>query len=201
MKKVAMYIRVSTNNQSTEPQSRELERVAAAKGWEITCVYEDAGVSGAKGRDERPQFDRMLKDAVRAKYDVLMVWAVDRMGRSLSDLCSTRDDLHNNGVDLYIHQQAIDTTTPSGKAMYQMIGVFAEFERSMIQQRVRAGLERAKANGQILGRPVGASSIPQRKRDQIVKSISDDGMSYRKCAKQYEVSLSTVQRLIGEHLE
>ncbi len=137
-KRVALYLRVSTGEQTTENQRRELEAVAKQRGWQIVAVYEDNGVSGAKGRDKRPQFDAMLKDAVRGQFDVLAAWAVDRLGRSLQDLVATLGDLHGAGVDLFLHRQAIDTTTPSGKAMYQMLGVFAEFERSMIQERVKA---------------------------------------------------------------
>ena len=153
MKRAALYLRVSTKEQTTDNQRLELERVAQAKGWQISAIYEDEGISGAKGRDKRPSYDRMLKDAVRARFDVLMAWDVSRLGRSLTHLVQCLDDLHSNGVDLYLHQQAIDTTTPSGKAMFQMTGVFAEFERAMIRERVKAGLARAVMAGTSLGRP------------------------------------------------
>jgi DNA invertase Pin-like site-specific DNA recombinase len=150
---VAFYVRVSTGEQTTENQRRELEAVARHRGWDVVAVYEDQGISGAKGREKRPQLDRMLRDAVRGKFDVLAAWAVDRLGRSLQDLVATLGELREAGVDLFLHQQAVDTTTPSGRAMFGMLSVFAEFERAMIQERVRAGLARAGAAGKRLGRP------------------------------------------------
>jgi DNA invertase Pin-like site-specific DNA recombinase len=128
--RVAFYLRVSTGEQTTENQRRELEAVAYHRGWDVVAVYEDQGISGAKGREKRPQFDRMLKNAVRGKFDVLAAWAVDRLGRSLQDLVATLDELRAAGVDLFLHQQAVDTTTPSGRAMFGMLSVFAEFERA-----------------------------------------------------------------------
>ena len=192
-KRVALYLRVSTGEQTTENQRRELEAVAKQRGWQIVAVYEDKGVSGAKGRDKRPQFDAMLKDAVRGQYDVLAVWAVDRLGRSLQDLVATLSDLHGAGVDLFLHRQAIDTTTPSGKAMYQMLGVFAEFERSMIQERVKAGLERAKAKGVQLGRP----RLPGKRREEILR-LHREGTSQRAIARSVGVALGTVQNVLRE---
>ncbi len=192
-KRVALYLRVSTGEQTTENQRRELEAVAKQRGWQIVAVYEDKGVSGAKGRDKRPQFDAMLKDAVRGQFDVLAAWAVDRLGRSLQDLVATLGDLHGAGVDLFLHRQAIDTTTPSGKAMYQMLGVFAEFERSMIQERVKAGLERAKAKGVQLGRP----RLPGKRREEILR-LHREGTSQRAIARSVGVALGTVQNVLRE---
>src|SRR5215472_8544915 len=126
---------------------------ALRMGREIVRVYKDHGISGAKSRDERPEFDRLLRDAAQRKFDMVMAWSVDRLGRSLQDLVGFLSELHALRIDLFLHQQGLDTTTPAGKAMFQMMGVFAEFERSMIQERVRAGLKRAKAEGKVLGRP------------------------------------------------
>src|SRR5215211_6272282 len=128
MKRVAIYLRVSTNGQSTENQRRELEAVAKRSGWYVVAVYEDAGISGAKGRDRRPGYDALLKDATRRKFEMIAAWSVDRLGRSLQDLVGFLTELQAIGCDLYLHQQALDTSTPSGRAMYQMLGVFAEFE-------------------------------------------------------------------------
>jgi DNA invertase Pin-like site-specific DNA recombinase len=125
--------------------SRELRQVAERRGWQVAEVYRDAGVSGAKGREQRPGLDTLLKDASRRKFDVVMAWAIDRLGRSLVDLLGTIQHLEAVGVDLYLDQQSIDTTTPAGKLLFQMTGAFAEFERSMIRQRVRAGLSVIKA--------------------------------------------------------
>jgi hypothetical protein len=106
-------------------------------------VYRDHRISGARGRDKRPQFDAMHRDAARREFDVIMAWSVDRLGRSLQDLISFLSEVHAAGVDLYLHQQGLDTSTPAGKAMFQMLGVFAEFERALIRERVMAGLVRA----------------------------------------------------------
>jgi DNA invertase Pin-like site-specific DNA recombinase len=134
-------------------------------------VYRDNGISGAKGRDKRPGLDAALKDATRGKYGVLMAWSVDRLGRSLTDLLSILQELHSAGVDLYLHRQALDTRTPAGKAMFQMMGVFAEFERSMIQERVKAGMARAKAQGATFGRPgIGME------KEKAIKELLKEGV-------------------------
>jgi DNA invertase Pin-like site-specific DNA recombinase len=142
-KRAAIYVRVSTDRQTVENQLRELRQIAERRGWEVVKEYDDAGISGAKGRDDRPGLDEMLKDAQRRRFDVVMAWAIDRVGRSLIDLLGTIQQLESCGVDLYLDQQAIDTTTPAGRLMFQITGAFAEFERSMIRQRIRAGLKRA----------------------------------------------------------
>lgn len=191
MKTAAIYIRVSTDQQTTDNQRLELEKVAAKSGWEIVQVFEDAGFSGSKGRDKRPALDAMLKAATKRKFDVMMVWSVDRLGRSLQDLVSIMNELNSVGVDMYLHQQAIDTATPSGKALFQMCGVFAEFERAMIVERVNAGLSRAKAQGKQLGRPKAASTI----EDQI-RALRGDGLGILKIAKQLNIGTSVVQRVV-----
>jgi DNA invertase Pin-like site-specific DNA recombinase len=139
MKRAVLYLRVSTIDQTTANQERELRAVAERAGWLIVKVYKDHGISGAKGRDKRPAYNQMLRDAFRPQFDVVMAWSVDRLGRSLQELVTFLGELHSLHVDLHLHQQGIDTTTPAGKALFQMMGVFAEFERSMIQERVRAG--------------------------------------------------------------
>ena len=144
-KRAALYVRVSTDSQTVENQIRELSQVAERRGWQVVEVYRDAGISGAKGRDQRPGLDAMLKDAGRRKFDIIMAWAIDRLGRSLIDLLRTIQDLEAVGVDLYLDQQHLDTTTPTGKLLFQVTGAFAEFERSMIRQRVNAGLGAIKA--------------------------------------------------------
>src|SRR5215210_6368773 len=136
-KRAVLYLRVSTDGQTTDNQRRALEEVAAQSGWTIVDVYEDAGISGANGRDRRPAFDRLCKDAARRKFDVVMAWSVDRLGRSLQDLVGFLNDLRDLGVDLFLHRQGMDTTTAAGRMLFQMCGVFAEFERSIIQERVK----------------------------------------------------------------
>src|SRR6476619_271702 len=152
-KRVALYVRTSTaNGQTTRNQERELQAVAKRHGWDVAAVYRDQGISGAKGRDKRPGLDRLMQAVARREIDLIAAWSVDRLGRSLTDLLGVLQELHAKGVDLYLHQQGLDTSTPSGRAMYQMLGVFAEFERAMIRERVMAGLARAKAEGTRLGR-------------------------------------------------
>ena len=154
-KRVAIYARVSTGEQTPDNQLLELRAVAERMDWQVVAEYIDHGISGAKGRDQRPAYDRLYSAIVRREIDLVMAWSVDRLGRSLQQLVALLSDLHAKDVDLYLHQQGIDTTTPAGKAMFQMCGVFAEFERAiaMIRERVKAGLERARAQGKTLGRP------------------------------------------------
>jgi DNA invertase Pin-like site-specific DNA recombinase len=146
-KRAAIYVRVSTDKQTVENQVRELTQIAERRGWEVVGQYSDAGISGSKGRDGRPGLDQMLKDASKRRFDIIMAWAIDRLGRSLIDLLGTIQTLEACGVDLYLDQQSIDTTTPAGRLMFQVTGAFAEFERSMIRQRVHAGLKRAVEQG------------------------------------------------------
>lgn len=151
-RRAAIYARVSTDGQTTENQLRELRLVAERNGWTIVYEFIDQGISGAKGRDQRPAFDALWKGATRREFDVVMTWAVDRLGRSLTHLVNFLSELHAKKIDLYIHQQGLDTSTPAGKALFGMMGVFAEFERSMIQERVRAGIKRVRAKGRRWGR-------------------------------------------------
>src|SRR6202140_1809147 len=162
MKRVAIYIRVSTSKQDTDNQRREVEAVAKRSGWEIVKVYEDAGISGAKGRDGRPGLDAMLKAVNVKEFDMVATWSVDRLGRSLTDLLSILQCLRDKGVDLFLHQQGLDTSTTAGKAMFQMLGVFAEFERGIIRERVNAGLARARAKGIKLGRRPVEPAVEER---------------------------------------
>ena len=147
MKRAVLYLRVSTLDQTTANQERELREVAERAGWEVTKVYKDQGISGAKGRDKRPAFDALHKAAALREFDIVMVWSVDRLGRSLKDLVNFLEELRSLNVDLFLKTQGIDTTSPSGKAMFGMLSVFADFERSIIQERVRAGLARARGEG------------------------------------------------------
>ena len=156
MKRAVLYLRVSTLDQTTANQERELREIAGRMGCEIVKVYKDHGISGAKARDERPAFDALCRDATKRQFDLVMAWSVDRLGRSLKDLVAFLSELHALRIDLFLHQQGLDTRTPAGKAMFQMMGVFAEFERAIVQERVRAGLKRAKSEGKQLGRPRAA---------------------------------------------
>jgi DNA invertase Pin-like site-specific DNA recombinase len=192
-RRVALYLRVSTTGQTVENQERELRDVAGRAGWEITAVFTDAGISGSKGRDKRPAFDALLKGAVRREFDMVAAWSVDRLGRSLQDLVGFLSEIHGAGVDLYLHKQAVDTSTPTGRMMFQMMGVFAEFERAMIVDRVKSGMARAKAGGKKLGRP----SLPEALQGQIRASL-EAGTGINKVARQYGVGTLTVQRIKKE---
>lgn len=195
-KRVAIYARVSTDGQTTENQLQELQAVADRNGWEVVTRFVDHGISGAKGRDQRPQLDAMLKGAIRRDFDLVMSWSVDRLGRSLKHLIELLSEIEAKGVDLYLHQQGLDTTTPAGKAMFQMLGVFAEFERAMISDRVKAGLTRAKATGKTLGRPKVSAGIEAAIRAERLK-----GTGIKTTAKRVGASVSVVQRVDREMQE
>lgn len=190
MKRVALYLRVSTTGQTVENQERELRAVAARAGWEIVTVFADAGISGGKGRDKRPGFDSLLRGATRREFDMIAAWSVDRLGRSLQDLVAFLSEIQVAGVDLYLHQQAIDTSTPAGRALFQMMGVFAEFERAMIRERVNAGIARAKAKGQRFGRPRVDPEVEEYVREQLRA-----GHGILKVARLAGVGSGTVQRV------
>jgi DNA invertase Pin-like site-specific DNA recombinase len=192
-KRVALYLRVSRDGQTTENQRLALEAVASQRGWMITNVYEDNGISGAKGRDRRPGLDALLKDASRARFDVVMAWALDRLGRSLRNLMDTLQDLESANVDLFLHQQAIDTTTPAGRVFFHILGAFSEFERDMIRSRVNAGLDRARAKGVRLGRPKVSAKVEGAVRKHLAA-----GVGMLKVAKTLAVGVSTVQRVKAE---
>jgi DNA invertase Pin-like site-specific DNA recombinase len=207
-KRVGIYLRVSTDGQTTANQRRELEAVAERSGWEIVGFYEDAGISGSSGRDKRPGFDRLLNDATARKINMIAAWSVDRLGRSLQDLVGFLGELQAVHCNLYLHQQALDTTTPSGRAMFQMCGVFAEFEKAMIVERVNAGLARAKAHGVKLGRGQrkdgGRSADEERwgvSRAELAKRIRklrSEGKGILTIARTIGVGTSTVQRALEE---
>jgi DNA invertase Pin-like site-specific DNA recombinase len=191
-KRVALYVRVSTDGQTVENQVRELQDVAKRHGWQVAAIFDDNGISGAKGRDQRPAMRRLMAGIGRRDFDMVAAWSVDRLGRSLQDLVGLLGELHAKGVDLYLHRQGLDTSTPAGRAMFQMLGVFAEFERAMIQERVRAGLARAKAQGRRLGRPRVGPKI-----EAAVRAARARGKGIRKIASELKIGVGTVQRIVG----
>ncbi len=200
-KRAAIYARVSTQkNQTPENQIIRLRDVAERAGWEVVEEFVDKGISGAKGRDKRPAFDRLCKAATRGEIDVVMAWSVDRLGRSLQDLVAFLSELQASKVDLYLDRQGIDTTTPGGKALFQMMGVFAEFERTMIQERIHAGLARAKKHGTKSGKPAGHPRINDKKRRAIL-AARKAGKSMNRITRELGVGSSTVQRVLAEDSE
>ena len=189
-----IYTRVSTDNQTTDNQLMELKRVAELKGLTIIDTFTDEGISGAKGRDKRTGFDNLINGAVKKEFDTILVWSVDRLGRSLQDLVSFLNEIHSVGCDLYIHQSGIDTSTPSGKMMFQMCGVFAEFERGMIRERVISGQNRAKSQGKHIGRPTNLNEG----LTHSIKYMKEQGVGIRKIAKELKVGVSTVYKVLDE---
>lgn len=188
--KVGIYARVSTKEQTSENQVRELTAIAEKMGADEIVVFSDNGISGAKGREARKGLDELMKAATRREIDKVLVWSVDRLGRSLSGLVETLGDLQGTGAELYFHKQAIDTGTASGRALFGMLSVFSEFEREMIRERVNAGLARAKANGVVLGR--------RNTTDYLAKQVLEmrgSGKTFRDIAKALEISTFTAHRL------
>lgn len=201
--KVALYARVSTDSQTVDNQLEELWEAAERHGWLVVSKFVDQGISGAKGRDDRPQLDAMLKGVARKDFDLVACWSVDRLGRSLLDLVGMLNEMHAKGVDLYLHKQGIDTTTPAGRAMFQMMGVFAEFERGMIRERVNAGIARVRRTGKnklgeavSLGRPKVDAAIEDR-----IRELRAQGMGLVKIGKTVECGTSVVQRVLKEAAE
>jgi DNA invertase Pin-like site-specific DNA recombinase len=192
-KRAALYLRVSRDGQTTENQRLALEAVASQRGWTIINVYEDNGIAGATGRDRRPGLDALMKDASRARFAMVMAWALDRLGRSLRNLLDTLQDLEGANTDLFLHQQAIDTTTPAGRVFFHILGAFSEFERDMIRDRVNAGLDRARAKGVRLGRPKVSA-----KAEGAVRKHLAAGVGMLKVAKTLGVGVSTVRRVKAE---
>jgi DNA invertase Pin-like site-specific DNA recombinase len=210
-KNVAIYVRVSTDKQSIDNQRLALQQAADMRGWTIVAEYADEGISGAKARDKRPGLDQMLTHATQGKFKVIMAWALDRIGRSVPDLYSTMQELRGAGVDMFLHQQALDTTTDVGRAMYGMLSVFAEFERSMISTRVQIGMQRAKADQdkarltggerlhadgtrkKLIGRPALSKAL----RAAVIQAL-DEGLTQRAAALQTGVNTTTIRRLDRE---
>ena len=192
MKKVCLYSRTSHSDSNPLNQINELKQVANRNGWTIVNEFVDSGISGAKGRDKRPQFDAMLNSAMKKEFDVVMFWAVDRASRNLTHLVQMMNDLDSKNIGMYFHQQSIDTSTPSGRAMIQMAGVFAEFERSMLRERILASHERAKLEGKSIGRPSQVN-------DAMIKSVNfmrEKGTGIKKIAKDLQIGVGTVYKII-----
>jgi DNA invertase Pin-like site-specific DNA recombinase len=186
--RVALYCRVSTNHgQDPELQLRELREYAASRGWKIMQEYVDQGVSGSK--DSRPALNRLMSDAHQRKIDAVLVWKLDRFGRSLRHLVNALAELEALGVAFISLRDNLDLSTPSGRLMFQIIGAMAEFERSLIQERVKAGLRNAKAKGQRLGRP--RADVDEAE----VEALRSSGASWRVVAEKLGVGVGTVHRI------
>ncbi len=191
-KKVAIYARVSTDKQTCENQLIELREVADRNNWQIVGEYVDTGISGAKGRDKRPQFDLLIKDGIRKKYEMILAYDVSRLSRSLQDLVQFMNDLNTKGIDLFLMKNGISTDTPSGKMMFQMCGVFAEFERTMISERIKSGMQRAKKEGRSIGRKSNMNDSLK----TSVQLLRDKGMGIRRIASTLGIGVGTVYSCI-----
>jgi len=196
VRRAVIYAQVSTDGQTTDNKVQELRATADRNGWTVVEEFVDRGISGAKGREHRPAFDRLWRGAARKDFDIVMVWAVDRLGRSLQHLVEFLSELHSKRIDLLIHQQGIDTTTPGGKALLGMLGVFAKFERSMIQERVRASIKRVRANdpSKLWGRKPYEVSDPELVAK--VRALRKQGLGMRPIARKVGISLKTCWRLL-----
>jgi DNA invertase Pin-like site-specific DNA recombinase len=196
VKRVAVYVRVSTSDQTCENQKRELRAWTRAAGHKVVCVFEDSGISGAYGLDKRPGFNAMLKAAVKREFDILAVWSSDRIGRSMPDLLEVLQTIRSTGTQLYLHTQGLDTTTPSGRALYQMLGVFSELEREMIVARVNAGIARARQQGTRSGKPIGRPKVSDAK-ERAIRAELAKGTGILKTARKLGVGTGTVQRIVN----
>ena len=197
MNRIAIYARVSTDGQSVNAQLAELREVAERRGWTVIKEFTDAGISGAKGRDQRPALDAMLKAATRGEFDTVAAWSVDRLGRSLQHLVAGLGDLQAAGVGLYLHKQGLDTSTPSGRAMFGMLSVFAEFERELIVERVRAGVKNAKANGTKTGNPFGRPRVGTDIECQV-QELRAKEWGVNRIARELGIGSGTVRRISSE---
>lgn len=185
-KRVALYCRVSTadRTQTVENQLRDLLGVAQRQDWEIVATFLDEGISGAKGRDKRPGFDNLLKGVARKDFDLIACFSVCRIGRSLPDLIHFLGDIQAKGVDLYVHTQGLDTSTPSGAMMFQMLSVFSSYERAMIRERIMSGLRRTTKKS-------GRKPMPEHRLEAIRRSLKD-GQGIRATARLHRASPMTV---------
>lgn len=193
--RVAVYARVSTDHQTTANQLRELQEVAERHRWNVVGEYIDRGQSGAKAPTERAKLAELMLAVARREVDLVAAWSVDRLGRSLQDLLALLAEFHAKGVDLYLHRQGIDTTTPAGKALFQMLGVFAEFERAMIVERVKAGIARAREKGTRSGRPIGRPHVTVA-TERRVRELRREGLGMLKIARKLHIGVSVIQRVL-----
>jgi len=193
--RVIIYARVSTTGQTTDRQISELQEIAVNAGWEVVSVLTDHGISGTKGRDKRPALDEALKMLTRRDADRLMVWSVDRLVRSNQDLITILNEIHGAGAELFIKQQAIDTATPAGKALFGMLSIFSELEAAMIKERIHSGLAKAREKGVKLGRP--QRRVPVATVQKMYR-LKGEGLSMRKISRVLDVPYNAVRDQLTE---
>ena len=191
--RAVIYSRVSTIKQSTENQTMELREVCTRNNWSVVREISDNGISGSKGRSDRAGFDELHKMISRKEADIVVVWSIDRLGRSITDLGAFMAELEAKKMDFYSHIQAIDSRTAAGRLSFAIFGAIAEFERCIIRERVMAGLARAKAEGKKLGRPTNVNV----NTGVAVKLLREKGASIHSIAKQLRIGVSTTTRLLA----
>ena len=192
-RKAVIYARVSTTHQTVQNQLLELRQAAERMGWNVVAELTDDGISGAKGRDQRPSFDRLFQMVQRKEIDVVMSWSIDRIGRSVQHLVSFMTEVQASGVDLYIHQQAINTSTPAGRMVFGIFSALGEYERELIRARINAGLARAKAQGKKLGRP---SNVNDGVRASVVL-LRQRGLSIHNIAAALKIGVGTCHKILS----
>jgi DNA invertase Pin-like site-specific DNA recombinase len=190
LKRIAIYARVSTDRQSTESQLNTLREYIEKREWNLFKEYIDEGFTGSNTK--RPAFKEMMADAKKRRFDVLLVYKLDRLSRSLKDLIITLDDLKSTGIDFVSYDNSLDTTTPTGRLIFHVVGSVAEFEREIIKERVKSGLENARRKGKRLGRPPVSSALVEE-----AKRLRSQGMPYRKIGLQLGIPESTVRANIN----
>ena len=192
-KQVALYVRVSTSQQTVQNQLDALREVANRSGYSIVEEFRDEGISGAKGRIDRPALDRMLKDCAKRRFDMVMVWDISRLGRSVQNLIEVMNELQSLKVDLFFLQQGLDTSTASGRMMFSILGSLAEYERELIKERTILGQQRARAKGVKFGRP---RTITENTK-QAIRLMREQGLGMRKIASTLGCGVSTCYAAMG----
>jgi DNA invertase Pin-like site-specific DNA recombinase len=192
MKKVAIYARVSTDKQTCENQLQELRATAQRMGYTVVAEFVDSGISGMKTRQDRPALDSLMKSATQRKFDLIMCWSIDRLGRSLQNLVEILNEMQSMRIDMFFLQQGMDTTTPSGRMIFSVFGAIGEFERNLIRERVIAGQKRAVANGVKIGRP----SKMNEGMKSAVKLLREKGVGIKQIAKQLQIGVGTVYSVL-----
>jgi DNA invertase Pin-like site-specific DNA recombinase len=196
-KRAAIYLRVSTDDQTTDNQRRDLERLAELRGWRVVGAYEDAGISGAKGREQRPGLSALLADAKKRRFDIALFWSVDRLGRSTMEVTRNMGELDACAVAQFYFKESMDTSTAHGRAMLEMAAVFATLERAMIRERVMSGIARVKATGRTKsGRPIGRPVVDPKVAAKVV-AMRQAGKSVREVARAVGLSVGAVAKYGG----
>ena len=187
-----IYARVSTNHQNVENQLLELRAAAQRMGVQIIAELTDDGISGAKGRTDRPGFDKIFTMIQRREIDLVMAWSIDRIGRSIQDLVGFMKEVQSAGVGLYVHQQGINTDTPAGRMVFGIFSALGEYELELIRERINAGLARARAQGKKLGRPSNVNESVK----ASVRLLRERGYSIHHIARELKIGVGTTSKII-----